>query len=108
MSKDIEETLRDAEEAIISLEKLANQRLDDAEQQIKKAIVKTGIWILVTVGIYFIWGTTWFFWVAFGISAISVIGVIVGKVILAKARKKITDYTTDYDFDADIVDDKDR
>jgi len=106
MSKDIEETIRKAEEAVVNLEKLANQRLDDAEQKIKKGIVKTGIWILVTVGIYFIWGTTWFFWVSFGISAISLIGAIVGKVMMAKARKKMTNDNTDYDFDADIVDEQ--
>jgi len=76
MSKDIEETMRKAEEAIESLEKMANQSLDDAEQKIKKGIVQGIIWIAVTIAIYFIWGTTWFFWISFTFNVITIAGIL--------------------------------
>ncbi|HIP30194.1 MAG TPA: DUF2004 domain-containing protein [Sulfurospirillum arcachonense] len=107
MSKDIEETMRKAEEAIASLDTMAHQSLDDAEQKIKKAVVKGGIWVVATLILYFIWGTTWFFWVSFGISAITVLGIIFAKVMIAKARTKMDrNDDKDYDFDADIVEDE--
>jgi uncharacterized membrane protein len=104
MSRDIEETMREAEEAIKNLDMMANQSLDDAEQKIKKAIVKGSIWIISTVVIYFTWGTTWFFWVSFGISVITLFGIVFTKVMIAKARKKMDkNDDRDYDFEADVL-----
>ena len=91
MSKDINETMKEAEEAIASLEKMANQQMDDAEQKIKKGIVQTAIWILVTVVVYFIWGTTWFFWLSLAFNVISIAGIIFAKVMMAKAYKKMAE-----------------
>jgi len=111
VSKDIEETFREAEEMIGSLEEMAKQRLEDAEQKIKKGIVKGVLWIAVTIAIYFIWGTTWYFWVLFALNVITIGGVIFAKVMIAKAKKKISesgDDATDYDFDADIVEDEEE
>jgi len=111
VSKDIEETFREAEEMIGDLETMARQRLEDAEQKIKKGIVKGLLWVAVTIAIYFIWGTTWYFWVLFALNVITIGGVIFAKVMIAKAKKKISerdDDATDYDFDADIVEDEEE
>jgi len=111
VSKDIEETFREAEEMIGDLETMARQRLEDAEQKIKKGIVKGVLWIALTIAIYFIWGTTWYFWVLFALNVITIGGVIFAKVMIAKAKKKISesdDDATDYDFDADIVEDEEE
>lgn len=97
MSKDIDKIIKEAEETIGSLEKMANQKMNDAEQKIKKSIVQTALWILATVAIYFIWGTTWFFWVAFTFNVMSVAGIVFAKVMMAKAYKKMAEKDDDYD-----------
>ena len=107
MSKDIEETITEAEEMLGTLDQMAREKLNDAEQKIKKGIVQGVIWVLVTVAIYFIWGTTWFFWVSFVLSVMMAVSMALLKVVLAKAKKTITeDDDKDYDFDADILDDE--
>lgn len=109
MSKDIEETMSKAEEAIASLDSMANQSLYDAEQKIKKGIVQGGIWIAVTIAIYFIWGTTWFFWVSFAFNVITILGIVFAKVMIAKTKKRMNERDdSDYDFEADILDDEDE
>ena len=105
MSTDIDKTMREAEDAIASLEIMAHQKMDDAEQKIKKGIVQTAIWVLITVAIYFIWGTTWFFWVSFAFNVISVAGMIFAKVMMAKAYKKMVK-SDDNDFDFEEDDDE--
>ena len=89
MSKDIDETIQEAEETIASLENIANQQMDNAEQKIKKGIVQTFIWIAVTVIVYFIWGTTWFFWIFLAFNILNIAGIIFAKIMMAKAYKKI-------------------
>ena len=91
MSKDIEETITEAEEMLGTLDQMAREKLNDAEQKIKKGIVQGVIWILVTVVIYFIWGTTWFFWVSFVLSIMMAISMALLKVVLAKAKRTITE-----------------
>lgn len=105
MSTDIDKTMREAEDAIASLETMVHQKMDDAEQKIKKGIVQTAIWVLITVAIYFIWGTTWFFWVSFAFNVISVAGMIFAKVMMAKAYKKMVK-SDDNDFDFEEDDDE--
>jgi hypothetical protein len=109
MSKD---TIKEAEALIENLDKIVNEKFNDTEQKIKKGIVQGVLWILVTVAIYFIWGTTWFFWVSFGFNVLTIGGMVFAKVIMAKAKKKMAehndeeDHNYDYDFDADILDDE--
>ena len=105
MSTDIDKTMREAEDAIASLETMVHQKMDDAEQKIKKGIVQTAIWVLITVAIYFIWGTTWFFWVSFALNVISVAGMIFFFVLMAKAYKKMVK-SDDNDFDFEEDDDE--
>jgi hypothetical protein len=91
---------KEAEEAIANLDTMASQSLDDAEQKIKKGIVQGIIWIAVTVAIYFIWGTTWFFWLSFAFNVITLGGIVFAKVMIAKAKKKMASRDdSDYNLD---------
>jgi len=111
MSKDIDETIKQAEDALAGIDEMMNTKLNDAEQKIKKAIVQGVIWVLVTVVIYFIWGTTWFFWLSCAFNVITIGGIVFAKFMITKASKKMSEYndkrdSNDYDFDADILDDE--
>ncbi|CAA6816376.1 MAG: Unknown protein [uncultured Sulfurovum sp.] len=111
MSKDMDDTIKRAEETLANLDAIANQSVEDAEQKIKKGIVQTIIWIAVTIAIYFIWGTTWFFWLSFAFNVIGVAGLVFAKVMMAKAYKArsehaaIDDEFSDY-LDNDEVEDR--
>ena len=89
MSRDIEQSIQEAEDAIANLDEIVENRLTEAEQKMKKGIVKGVIWIFITIAIYFIWGITWFFWLSFSLNILTVLGVIFGKVMIAKARRKM-------------------
>jgi len=107
MSKDIDETIKKAEETLAGLDEMMNTQLNDAEQKIKKGIVQGIIGVLLTVVIYFIWGTTWFFWVSVALNVITIGGIVFAKVMIAKAKDKMSQSDSfDYDFDADILDDE--
>jgi len=105
---DMSKTISEAEDLMANLDELMHSRMNDAEQKLKKGIVQGVIWVLVTVAIYFIWGTTWFFWVSLGLNIITIGGIVFAKVMIAKAKKKMSESgdTTDYDFDADVVEDE--
>lgn len=104
MSKDIDDTMRRAEETLANLDAIANQSVEDAEQKIKKGIVQTIIWIAVTVAIYFIWGATWFFWLSFAFNVIGVAGLLFAKVMMAKAYKARAKHATIDDEFSDYLD----
>ncbi|CAA6821306.1 MAG: Unknown protein [uncultured Sulfurovum sp.] len=89
MSEDIEDTRKRTKEALANLDAMVKKNLIEAEGKIKQGMVKTIIWIVVTVGIYFIWGTTWFFWLFFAFNVMGVVGLIFAKIILLKAYKKM-------------------
>jgi len=107
MSNDIDETIKKAEETLSALDEMMNTQLNNAEQKIKKGIVQGIIGVLLTVVIYFIWGTPWFFWVSVGLNVITIGGIIFAKVMIAKAKNKMSQSnTSDYDFDADILEEE--
>jgi hypothetical protein len=87
---DMEKAMDDMESTLATLNEMANAKFNDAEQKIKKGIVQGVIWILVTAVIYFIWGDRWFFWLSFAISVITIGSMIFAKVMIGKAKKKIS------------------
>lgn len=91
MSKDIDETITEAEELIENLDKMAKDKMNEAEQKIKKGIVQGAIWVLVTVAIYFIWGTTWFFWLSLALNIMTAGAMLFAKVMVAKAKKRMVE-----------------
>ena len=91
MSKDIDETITEAEELIENLDKMAKDKMNEAEQKIKKGIVQGVIWVLVTIVIYFIWGTTWFFWLSLALNIMTAGAMLFAKVMVAKAKKRMVE-----------------
>jgi len=91
MSRDIEETMKKAEEAIANLDTMANQSLDDADQKMKKTIVYGVLFMLLTVVIYFMWGTTWYFWLSLSNNVITLFVVLFVKRMMFKVRKKMSE-----------------
>jgi len=91
VSKDIDETITEAEELIENLDKMAKDKMNEAEQKIKKGIVQGAIWVLVTVIIYFIWGTTWFFWLSLALNIMTAGAMLFAKVMVAKAKKRMVE-----------------
>ena len=103
------DTIKKAEEAMANLDAIANQSVEDAEQKIKKGIVQTIIWIAITVAIYFIWGTTWFFWISFAFNVIGVAGLVFAKVMMAKAYEARAKHAAiDDEFSAYLDNDNDE
>ena len=105
-SDEIEKRVSEAEEVMVNLDGMMKSRVEDAEEKIKKGTLQGAIWIFVTIAIYLIWGTTWFFWVSLGLNLIAVGGIVFAKVMIGRVKKKMSEggEPTDYDFDADILD----
>lgn len=89
MSDDINKTIEDAEKTLADLDTMMKSRIEDSEVGMKKAVVQTVILSLITVVIYFIWGTTWYFWMALVLSGVMIGVMAFGIVMINKAKKRM-------------------
>ena len=91
MGKDIDNTLEEVNETMDKMDAMMDNSMDDANTALKKGIVQTMVFIIVTVVIYLMWGTTWYFWVSFAIALFSIIAIAASAFFVQKAKKKIYD-----------------
>lgn len=61
------------------------------ETKFKKGTMQALVWVVATVAVYFIWGTTWFFWVLFAFSLVLVVALVFLKVALSKFTNTLSD-----------------
>jgi len=91
MREDIDNTLKELNETMDKMDGMIDNSMDDANTALKKGIVQTAVLIIVSVIIYLIWGTTWYFWVSFGIALFSALAIGASAFFLYKTKKKIYD-----------------
>jgi uncharacterized protein (DUF983 family) len=89
MTEVIENKRKELNEAQQQVKELMDNRMEDAYAGLKKAVVQSVIVSIVAIAIYFIWGITWYFWVAFGIAVVMFLAMAVGLFMLSKAKGKL-------------------
>ncbi|MEJ2610037.1 MAG: hypothetical protein P8179_08060 [Candidatus Thiodiazotropha sp.] len=89
MTEVIENKRKELNEAQQQVKELMDNRMEDAYAGLKKAVVQSVIVSIVAITIYFIWGITWYFWVAFGIAVVMFLAMAVGLFMLSKAKGKL-------------------
>lgn len=89
MGKDIDDTLEELNETMDKMDAMIDNSMDDANTALKKGIVQTMVLIIVTVVIYLMWGSTWYFWVSFTIALFSMITIAASAFFVQKTKNKI-------------------
>ena len=80
----------DENESLSNLDELLKSKMEEAEIAMKKSTVQTAIFILLTIAIYLMWGTPWYFWTSLVISGVLLGVTIFVKVMLAKSKKMLS------------------
>ncbi|HIP14037.1 MAG TPA: hypothetical protein EYG74_00935 [Sulfurimonas autotrophica] len=89
MGKDIDDTLDELNETMDTMDEMIDNSMDDANTALKKGIVQIVVLIIITLVIYFIWGTTWYFWVSFSIALFSALAIGASGIFLYKTKNKM-------------------
>ena len=87
MEENINKSIHKMDESMKKLDELMNTQLLDSKNAMKKNMIQMGVWSLLTLVVYFIWGATWYFWVGLTLSVLMIAAMVFGVIMLNKTNK---------------------